>query len=104
DRPILYGCGDFLDDYEGISRHEEFRKDLRLIYLLQIDPQSGRLAELSLVPLRARRFRLNRAVEADARWFGNLLSRLSVPFGTRVDVEADNRLTLHWQMSDVVAR
>ena len=25
DRLILYGCGDFLNDYEGISGYEEFR-------------------------------------------------------------------------------
>ena len=31
-RLILYGCGDCIDDYEGISGHEEFRDDLRLLY------------------------------------------------------------------------
>jgi poly-gamma-glutamate capsule biosynthesis protein CapA/YwtB (metallophosphatase superfamily) len=25
DRLILYGCGDFLNDYEGIKGYEEFR-------------------------------------------------------------------------------
>ncbi|HER62854.1 MAG TPA: CapA family protein, partial [Desulfobacteraceae bacterium] len=29
---ILYGCGDFLNDYEGISGHEQFRADLTLMY------------------------------------------------------------------------
>ncbi len=33
DRLILYGCGDFLNDYEGISGYEEFRGDLSLMYL-----------------------------------------------------------------------
>ena len=28
---ILYGCGDFLDDYEGISGQKYFRSDLGLI-------------------------------------------------------------------------
>lgn len=28
--PILHGCGDFLDDYEGIVGYEEFRGDLAL--------------------------------------------------------------------------
>jgi poly-gamma-glutamate capsule biosynthesis protein CapA/YwtB (metallophosphatase superfamily) len=28
DRLILYGCGDFLNDYEGIKGYEEFRDDL----------------------------------------------------------------------------
>ncbi len=29
---ILYGCGDFLTDYEGISGYETFRGDLALMY------------------------------------------------------------------------
>ena len=31
-RLILYGCGDFLNDYEGISGYEEFLDDLTLRY------------------------------------------------------------------------
>jgi len=31
-RLILYGCGDFLNDYEGITGYEEFRGDLTLMY------------------------------------------------------------------------
>jgi len=27
DRLILYGCGDFIDDYEGISGYERHRDD-----------------------------------------------------------------------------
>ena len=30
DRLVLYGCGDFVNDYEGISGYEVFRSDLRL--------------------------------------------------------------------------
>src|SRR5207247_6645779 len=43
DRLILYGCGDFLTDYEGISGYERFRGDLALMYLIDFDPQSVRL-------------------------------------------------------------
>ena len=28
---ILYGCGDFINDYEGISGNEEYRGDLALM-------------------------------------------------------------------------
>ena len=31
DKPIIYGCGDFIDDYEGISGYENFRDDLGCI-------------------------------------------------------------------------
>lgn len=30
-RPVLYGCGDLLNDYEGIEGYEEFRGDLALL-------------------------------------------------------------------------
>src|SRR5436190_6221544 len=36
-RLILYGCGDFLTDYEGISGYETFRGDLALMYLIDLD-------------------------------------------------------------------
>ena len=96
DRLILYGCGDFLDDYEGISGYEEFRDDLRLLYLVRVDPRQGRLAEARLVPMQARRFRLNRASQADASWLCDLLNRLVAPFGTQVQLEGDNSMTLRW--------
>jgi poly-gamma-glutamate synthesis protein (capsule biosynthesis protein) len=97
DRLILYGCGDFLTDYEGISGYEEFRGDLALMYLAEFDAQQNRLVELRLVPLRARRFRLNRASAADAAWLRNLLNRIGTPFGTEVELDDDNRLILRWR-------
>src|SRR5207244_1630579 len=38
---LLYGCGDFLTDYEGISGYETFRGDLALMYLVELDSYSG---------------------------------------------------------------
>ena len=42
-RPILYGCGDFLNDYEGISGYELFRADLAVMYFVTLDAPSGEL-------------------------------------------------------------
>ena len=95
DRLVLYGCGDFLNDYEGISGHEVFRSDLRLMYLPAIDPRRGQLVEARLVPMRVARFRLNRGAEADAEWLCDLLNRLGVPLGTRGELAPDHTLTLH---------
>jgi poly-gamma-glutamate capsule biosynthesis protein CapA/YwtB (metallophosphatase superfamily) len=94
---ILYGCGDFLTDYEGISGYERFRGDLALMYLVKIDPQRGRLLEVRLVPMQSRRFRLNRASAADARWLHDLMNRLGTPFGTQARLEDDNRIALVWR-------
>ena len=96
DRLILYGCGDFLDDYEGIGGHEAFRSDLRLIHLVRVDPRKGRLVEARLVPMQVGRFRLNRAPETDAKWLCDLLNRLGAPFGTQVQLEGDSGMCLRW--------
>jgi poly-gamma-glutamate synthesis protein (capsule biosynthesis protein) len=91
-RLILYGCGDFIDDYEGIGGHEEYRDDLRLMYLPSVDPDSGRLARLTIVPLQARRMRLQAATAPDTTWLCGLLNRISRPFHTRVHRAGDRTL------------
>ena len=65
-RLILYGCGDFLNDYEGISGHEEYRSHLVLMYFVTVEPATGELRQLVMVPLETRRFRLRRASLPDA--------------------------------------
>jgi len=96
-RLILHGCGDLLDDYEGISGYEAFRDDLRLLYLVRVEPRHGRLVEARLVPLQSRRFRLGRASAADAQWLRDLLNRLGAPFGTRVLLAGDTSMALRWR-------
>jgi poly-gamma-glutamate capsule biosynthesis protein CapA/YwtB (metallophosphatase superfamily) len=95
DRPILYGCGDLLTDYEGIGGYEEFRSDLALIYLAKFDAQHNRLIELRLAPFQARQFRLYRASADDAAWLRDILNRLGAPFGTGVQLD-DDSLILQW--------
>src|SRR5579883_837010 len=53
---ILYGCGDFLNDYEGISGDEVYRGDLVLMYLPTVEAASGRLLGLIMVPFRIKNF------------------------------------------------
>lgn len=99
ERLILYGCGDFLTDYEGISGYEQFRGDLSLMYLVKVDPRQGQLVEVRMIPMRLRRFRLNRASTTDAQWLHNLLNRLGAPFGAQTQLESDYSLTLQWRRS-----
>jgi poly-gamma-glutamate synthesis protein (capsule biosynthesis protein) len=84
DRPILYGCGDFLNDYEGIGGYAAFRGDLALMYFVVLAAATGRLVRLEMTPLRIRRFRLDRASRDDAAWLRDTLTRESAPFGTSV--------------------
>jgi poly-gamma-glutamate synthesis protein (capsule biosynthesis protein) len=85
DRPILYGCGDFLNDYEGIGGHEEFRGDLAVSYFATFAPDGGGLTDLAMIPFQSRRFRLHRASLADAVWLQQTLDRESRRLGTRVE-------------------
>ena len=91
---ILYGCGDLIDDYEGITGHERYRDDLRLLYLPRLDPASGQLKELRLAPFQARQLRLHRASERDAEWLRAALDEISHGFGSRFDQGAAGFLTL----------
>ena len=40
-RLILYGCGDLVNDYEGIEGHESFRPDLALMYFPRFELPGG---------------------------------------------------------------
>jgi poly-gamma-glutamate capsule biosynthesis protein CapA/YwtB (metallophosphatase superfamily) len=91
-KPILYGCGDFLNDYEGISGHEEFRSHLVLGYFLTLDSTSGVLLSLEMVPFEIRRFQLQRASAEDAKWLRNRMARECRPSGVTLD--GGNRLVL----------
>lgn len=91
---ILYGCGDFLNDYEGISGYEEFRSDLVLMYLPTLAAGDGALRALRLVPFRIARFRLNRATAEEARWLQRRLDRESARLGARVGLGEERTLTV----------
>ncbi len=92
---VLYGCGDCIDDYEGISGHDKYRDDLRLLYFASVAPDSGALAALQMVPMQARKMRLHRAKAADSEWLAVLLERISHPFGSRIERQPGGTLNLH---------
>jgi poly-gamma-glutamate synthesis protein (capsule biosynthesis protein) len=95
-KPVLYGCGDFLNDYEGISGHEEYRPDLVLMYLLELDVATRTLVDAEMVPLRIRKFQLGYPAEADVAWMAERLNREYRRFGTGVNRRGDRRLELLW--------
>jgi poly-gamma-glutamate capsule biosynthesis protein CapA/YwtB (metallophosphatase superfamily) len=94
-RPILYGCGDFLNDYEGISGREEYRSDLALLYF-PVLTSTGELVRLTLSPMSIRRFRLNRPTPADVEWVRDTLNREGKRFGTWVEAGSAGDLELRW--------
>jgi poly-gamma-glutamate synthesis protein (capsule biosynthesis protein) len=97
DKPILYGCGDLLTDYEGIRGHESYRPDLALMYFATVDAASGRLLRLELAPMQIHRFRIRRAPEDAARWLQHAIDRECRRFGSRVERHDDGGLRLRWR-------
>ncbi|HJW45627.1 MAG TPA: CapA family protein [Lysobacter sp.] len=97
DRLILYGCGDFLNDYEGIEGHEEFRDELGLMYFPTMARTTGRLLDLHMVPTRIRKFRVERADDAGRRWLFETARREYRRFGCDVEESASGAFALRWQ-------
>jgi poly-gamma-glutamate synthesis protein (capsule biosynthesis protein) len=94
-RLILYGCGDFLNDYEGIGGYADYRGELALMYFPTLAPD-GRLLQLELTPTRTQRLRVNRAGPEDAAWLCATLDREGGRFGTRVQQQPGGTLRLRW--------
>lgn len=97
ERLVLYGCGDFINDYEGIGGYEEFQPHLALAYFVSFDNDPPRLTEVHMVSFRRRRMRLERAAPAEAEWLGTVLNREGMPFGTSVASLGGSVLELRWR-------
>lgn len=95
-RLILYGCGDLINDYEGISGHEQYRGDLSLMYFPQMN-SDGELISLKMEPMQIRRFQLRRAPEEDKKWLRKTLDRECDQFGHSVEQSSDGHLSMRWQ-------
>jgi len=97
DRLVLYGCGDFLNDYEGIAGYDEFRDDLAVMYFVTVEPD-GRLRGLEMVPLRMKQFRLSRASPEEVAWLQQTLDREARTFGARIEPSRCG-FELYWNRS-----
>lgn len=96
-RLILYGCGDLLNDYEGIGGYAEFRSNLVLLFFADLAPGSGALLRLQLAPLKIERLRLVAPSAEESAWMAATLTRESRPFGVIVSAgEAGAPLEAHW--------
>lgn len=93
-RLILYGCGDFINDYEGITGYAQYRDELRLLYIASLRAGTGELLDLQMIPFRSERMRLRRATQGDAQWLRDVLDTTSRPFNTQVALTPPTTLTL----------
>ncbi len=95
-KPVIYGCGDFINDDEGIGGNERYQGELGLMYFVEMEPATGKLSGLRMQPTLMRRFRVNRASQEDALWLMDMLNREGRRFATRVALEEDATLVLQW--------
>jgi len=79
---IIYGAGDFINDYEGIGGYEEFRGDLVLGYVVEI--KNLKINKLILLPFRIKKFRLNYCTDEEIDWIFNVLKRESKIYGRMI--------------------
>jgi len=93
-KPIVYGAGDFINDYEGIGGHTEYRPDLGILYLAGVELGNSRLVQLEMVPFIRRGFCLEHAGAMDAAWLAARLNRQSRCFGVEIALGDDGRLRI----------
>ena len=91
---IIYGCGDLIDDYEGIKGYEAFRDDLGLMYFVTLDSVTGKLVKVQMIPTQIKCLRVQRASREDLLWLRNILNREGSKLGTQVQWSGHKTLTL----------
>ena len=97
DRLILYGCGDLINDYEGLPAHAPWRSDLVCLYGLELDGDSGALRRLVLHPFQLKRFQLGPIGAEDRLLLGHQIGLESAPPGWRC--RADDAL---WRLERTI--
>lgn len=93
---ILYSCGDLMNDYEGISGHEQYWPNLRLMYFPQV-AGDGELKRLRMIPMQVHRFQLEYISEEGKKWLQEMLDRECDQFGHSVEQTSNGQLALRWK-------
>lgn len=91
---ILYGCGDLINDYEGIASGGSARSDLVCLYAATLQ-NDGRLRDLEVLPYRIRRFQLGHMTHEEREWLRDFLNLRSQPFRTQF-LPASHQ---HWHLA-----
>lgn len=100
---ILYGCGDLINDYEGIARPGDLRSDLACLYLVRLDRARGLLRRLEVVPMQRFRMRLVHADREARDWVRTLFNEGGRDLGTELVAQRDGSWLLQWGRAPVPA-
>lgn len=91
-RLILYGCGDLVNDYEGLGPHRHFCSDVACLYAARLQADTGQLVGLDIRVLQRRRLRLGPVQPEAFEWLLGLLVPGCEALGTTLAVRPPNRL------------
>jgi poly-gamma-glutamate synthesis protein (capsule biosynthesis protein) len=94
-RLIVYGCGDLINDYEGIAPRGPLRSDVGCLYRVGL-ADDGTVQSVQIVPMRLRRFRLEHADAAARNWVAEVFDGGRARFGTRVERTEEGSFRLRW--------
>ena len=96
-RLLLYGCGDLVNDYEGIAPRQGKRSDTGCLYFATLAARDGTLRRLEIVPMQIRRLRLAAPDAAARGWIEAQFNQGGRAFGTAVEAQhGSNGWTLQW--------
>lgn len=95
-RLILYGCGDLINDYEGISFRERFDPSAVCLYFAHLSAETGALQQLEIVPMQLRRLQLVKPDAAACESLHALFDNAGRQLGTGITAQADGNWQLHW--------
>lgn len=80
-KPIIYGCGDFVDDY---AVDEHYRNDNGSLYVVNLDPATLQFRSLYVYPTFIEAFQARRALGEDYKWIVHTMTKLCRRLNTKV--------------------
>ncbi|MGB8622933.1 MAG: CapA family protein, partial [Paracoccaceae bacterium] len=86
---VLFGCGDLINDYEGIGGHQTFLPDVAVGYVIDLSVSDGALWQVDALVYERRAFRLQRA---GPELRDRVLPILAKDFPGKVSAAGANRL------------
>jgi poly-gamma-glutamate synthesis protein (capsule biosynthesis protein) len=95
-KPIIYGCGDFINDYEGIRGHESYKSNLGFMYFVTVDTANSHLVSLRLVPTEIKKLQIGYANKKNRQWLYRIVNREGEQFGTKILWKDKRTLELTW--------
>ena len=95
-RLILYGCGDLINDYEGIGAVGRLDPSAVCLYFVQLERGSGAVRQVDIVPMQLQRLQLRHADAAARRGLQSLLESAGPGWSTRLQTQDDGSWRLRW--------